>query len=605
MLPQLPHDPAVVAVSVNGATTAQHVTVPSASARAAEEEKEKGPPSALVQLSRTVLSLKCLHSYDTSVSHILCQVSFVALYRLDVSRKVWNKMDVVGGLHLTQRRVPVGAPQPPPRPGAPSWGCLVLPNHEQPISGEMYLRFGGDKAGHPKSSLLDTLGTAAAGVAGGAAKYRMFIINQCREEIFFQDIFPGPNFIVESGPSHVFYKIPEGREDQYAVYGLWMHSDEERLRLEAALHEVLQSEGAETQTGNKTKGHLATQGLALFPGMPQQQQQLQMMKEHERMAQQKLASRVAFEETERKGRKAERSSEAAAGGIPAKSSSTAADSAPEATSGATPATQNAPVAVEASAVVPSRGRSVQSTPVKSSEAIIAMLLQQQQHEPVQQEHQHVQLERPLGDQRSPQGQAKQLQQQKQQQQEPKQKGRRIQDPIFIPSSGAADPGIFPVQVEAEPATGTHAAVPANDPAARVPLVPAAPSVVHTYPKQTSQVSLLQMLKREVPGATPAAGGKGTKSPPTATPVAVSAPATTASMTAAPEDDVLVVTRADLKSAIAAALHTDEFQQLVWQELWQQRNQHQPQQEQQKRQHNQQSQLRNNRSRKKEGSSSCP
>ncbi|OEH75817.1 mRNA decapping [Cyclospora cayetanensis] len=432
MLPQLPHDPAVVAVSVNGATTAQHVTVPSASARAAEEEKEKGPPSALVQLSRTVLSLKCLHSYDTSVSHILCQVSFVALYRLDVSRKVWNKMDVVGGLHLTQRRVPVGAPQPPPRPGAPSWGCLVLPNHEQPISGEMYLR----------------------------------------EEIFFQDIFPGPNFIVESGPSHVFYKIPEGREDQYAVYGLWMHSDEERLRLEAALHEVLQSEGAETQTGNKTKGHLATQGLALFPGMPQQQQQLQMMKEHERMAQQKLASRVAFEETERKGRKAERallsfltgsaskSSEAAAGGIPAKSSSTAADSAPEATSGATPATQNAPVAVEASAVVPSRGRSVQSTPVKSSEAIIAMLLQQQQHEPVQQEHQHV---------------------------------------------------------EAEPATGTHAAVPANDPAARVPLVPAAPSVVHTYPKQTSQVSLLQMLKREVPGATPAAGGKGTKSPPTATP----------------------------------------------------------------------------------------
>ena len=179
-------------------------------------------------LQLVVAALRCLRSYDPSVLRILSQVSYVALYRLDVAQKKWSKMDVMGGLHFTQRRIPAGAPLGPTGIGGRSWGTLMLPSHELPITAEMYLRFGKDKEGPSRGPLFDSptaasgdggagfassSSAAAAAVGGGittgvTTRYRMFIINQCREEIFFQDVIPGSGFVLESGPSHIFYKIP-------------------------------------------------------------------------------------------------------------------------------------------------------------------------------------------------------------------------------------------------------------------------------------------------------------------------------------------------------------------------------------------------------------
>ncbi|KAL8272030.1 hypothetical protein Esti_004154 [Eimeria stiedai] len=546
------------------------------------ETDDGGPSSLLVRLSRNILSLRCLRSYDLWVNRIICQVSFVALYRLDLKQKKWIKMHIMGGLHLTQRRIPQGPPGAPsapegdvpsslggPRKRAPSSGMLMLRSHEQPITAEMYLRYGGDKwggpggqppstgsgarggapSGGPPATFLQasegpgamepaaaTAATTAA-AAAAAVKYRMFILNQCKEEIFFQDVDPASDFVVEAGPNHLFYKtLDETQQGQPAVYALWMYDDNERVRLEAALRELLQPEetaaaaaaaapaaaadaARSTASGSSSMIAVASLKPAAASGMQQQQE---------------ILNGQALHRTESEGEKAGRALlSLLTGGVPVPAPfcspvAAARDLEPRAASRSAPA-----AAAAASEAADSCSSRAQRRPLDTSKAIISLLLQQQRQQQEQQ-----QMIRRHGSR-------------SQRQQEEETAIAACSAPALrAPEEASLNP-------LGRPAAAAAAAAEAEAPLFSLPKSPSSFQGPANWP-------LLQMLKGSLPGP-------------------ISAVDTALTATAAAEDgeeELLLVSRSRLKQAVAAALRSDDFQQLLWRELQQQQQREQQQREQQ-------------------------
>ncbi|KAL8429761.1 hypothetical protein ACSSS7_006356 [Eimeria intestinalis] len=639
---------AAAATHAGEAAAAAAAAAGGAAAAAEGEAEDGGPSSLLVRLSRNILSLRfasagcgslavvlccfrfrCLRSYDLWVNRIICQVSFVALYRLDLKQKKWIKMHIMGGLHLTQRRIPQGAPLgasaaageggPPhsggPRKRAPSSGMLMLRSHEQPITAEMYLRYGGDKGGAPPGgppamtasgarvgapqgaplgapppasflqasegvggAIEPTAATAATTAAAAAAtvKYRMFILNQCKEEIFFQDIDPDSDFVVEAGPNHLFYKTPdEHQQGQPAVYALWMYDDNERVRLEAALRELLQPDGTAaaaaaaaaaagagpaaaaetarlTASGSSSIGAVATVKSPAASGMQQQQQQQQ----------QEVLNDQALHRTESEGEKAGRALlSLLTGGVPVPAPfcspvGAAEDVNPCAASHSAPAA--AAAAAAASAAADGCSSRAQRRPLDTSKAIIS-LLQQQQHL----QHEQQQMIRHHGNRSH----------------------RQQQDDVALAACSAPA-----LRAPEEPSPNSHAAAAAAAEAPPLSL-PKSPSSF----QGSANWSLLQMLKvcfsslvdQAATGAV-AVVWQSSLPGPIAAPDTAAAAAAAAAATAAAraakdeEEELLLVSRSGLKKAVAAALRSDDFQQLLWRELQLQQQREQQQQQQQQR-----------------------
>lgn len=184
--------------------------------------------SERINRARSILSLRCLQSFDKHVYKIIYQIPFVALYQMDPLQKKWKKLDIEGGLHMTQRMLPASVTA---EARTPCCGTLVLKRHEQPVRKQPYLRYStegqsveqNEEAGIPVvSAVNDSLRgdtgmfratpedaktqpekTCTAG--NGEIGYRFFILNQCREEIFFQDV--ASNFEFEANERHILYKV--------------------------------------------------------------------------------------------------------------------------------------------------------------------------------------------------------------------------------------------------------------------------------------------------------------------------------------------------------------------------------------------------------------
>ncbi|KAL8449905.1 hypothetical protein Emed_002868 [Eimeria media] len=505
----------------------------------------------------------------------------------------------MGGLHLTQRRIPQGPPGAPsagagevapsssggPRKRAPSSGMLMLRSHEQPITAEMYLRYGGDKwggpgappsasasgargggaggppggpSGGPSSSFLQASagsgameppGASAASTAAAAAatvKYRMFVLNQCKEEIFFQDVDPASDFVVEGGPNHVFYKTPDDtQQGQPAVYALWMYDDNERIRLEAALRELLQPEetaGAaaaaapapvaasaeaarSAASGSSSSGALPSIKLAAAAGMQQQQQQQQ----------QQVQNGQTLNRTESEGEKAGRALlSLLTGGVPVPApfcgpTAAAEDPEPCVASCSAPAAA-APAAAPAAPAAEVCGFRAERKPLNTSEAIIS-LLKQQRH----QQHEQQQMIRRHGN---------------------RSERQQREDAAIAARSAPA----LRAPEEASPNPFGHAAEAAAAEAPPLSL-PRSPSSI----QGSANWNLMQMLKGSLPG-----------------PITAVDPAATAATAKDGEEELLLVSRSGLKKAFAAALRSDDFHQLLWRELQLQQHREQQQQQQQQR-----------------------